>query len=497
MLFIFAGKVGAQTVTFGAAGDFEIGSNFQATVNQVAAHNPAFMMALGDFSYTSGAEQEWCNTWKASYNNVLLITGNHETGEHGGGNINNYVQYCPFTLSGLNGTYGHNYYFDYPNTNPLVRVIAIRAGILGSGQISYEPGSTGYNFVVNAIDQARSQGIKWIVIAMHKNYITVGQKPNELGSNLIPMLLDKKVDVILQGHEHNYQRSKFLAQNPSTCPKLATGTYDSDCVVDSDNSFVKGQGTIIGIIGTGGITLRSINTSDSEHPYFATTNGDTHGFGKFTLTNNQLSYQFVRSAGGNFTDSFTISEPVQTNTPAPTATPAPLPGDANGDGKVDGLDYVRWLNNYNRTTTAGASAGDFNGDGEVDGLDYVRWLNNYGRTGGPTTNPTASATSTPTQAPTSTPSGTYPRTLHRTSGDSRITLLETQARQGNTVYVKAEVDPSVSVVNVVWYVNGAWTKQDNGSGVSLNLPSNPSTLRAVVYYNTNQNFIEASTSYSY
>ena len=53
------------------------------------------------------------------------------------------------------------------------------------------------------------------------------------------------------------------------------------------------------------------------------------------------------------------------------------PGDANGDGKVDGLDYIIWLNNYNQTTVNGASDGDFNGDGKVDGLDYVIWLNNY------------------------------------------------------------------------------------------------------------------------
>jgi len=55
------------------------------------------------------------------------------------------------------------------------------------------------------------------------------------------------------------------------------------------------------------------------------------------------------------------------------------PGDANGNGKVDGLDYVIWLNNYNKTVTNGASSGDFNNSGKVDGLDYVIWLNNYNK----------------------------------------------------------------------------------------------------------------------
>lgn len=53
------------------------------------------------------------------------------------------------------------------------------------------------------------------------------------------------------------------------------------------------------------------------------------------------------------------------------------PGDANRDGKVDGVDYMIWLNHYNQSTGNGISDGDFNKSGKVDGLDYVIWLNNY------------------------------------------------------------------------------------------------------------------------
>lgn len=54
-----------------------------------------------------------------------------------------------------------------------------------------------------------------------------------------------------------------------------------------------------------------------------------------------------------------------------------LPGDANSDGSVDGIDYTVWFNNYNTTTASGLSKGDFNNDNRVDGLDYVVWLNHY------------------------------------------------------------------------------------------------------------------------
>ncbi|OGG02222.1 hypothetical protein A2W14_02515 [Candidatus Gottesmanbacteria bacterium RBG_16_37_8] len=81
-------------------------------------------------------------------------------------------------------------------------------------------------------------------------------------------------------------------------------------------------------------------------------------------------------------------------------------GDANGDGKVDGLDYVIWLNNYNKTVTAGAASGDFDLNGKVDGLDYVIWLNNYNKIyPTPTVSPAATLvpTLTPTQIPSLTP----------------------------------------------------------------------------------------------
>jgi hypothetical protein len=52
-------------------------------------------------------------------------------------------------------------------------------------------------------------------------------------------------------------------------------------------------------------------------------------------------------------------------------------GDANGDGIVDGIDYIIWLSHYGKQTSKGSFDGDFNIDGKVDGIDYVSWLVNY------------------------------------------------------------------------------------------------------------------------
>ena len=70
-----------------------------------------------------------------------------------------------------------------------------------------------------------------------------------------------------------------------------------------------------------------------------------------------------------------------TNLPTPTLAGPHTdgkPGDANADNKVDGVDYVIWLSNYNQSKTGNTFA-DFNNNGFVDGLDYVIWLNNYNK----------------------------------------------------------------------------------------------------------------------
>ncbi|MBN2501165.1 MAG: hypothetical protein JXB38_10335 [Anaerolineales bacterium] len=69
--------------------------------------------------------------------------------------------------------------------------------------------------------------------------------------------------------------------------------------------------------------------------------------------------------------------PTPTPGPSPTPPVAGVPGDGNGDGKVNLLDFVIWLEHYDEATSSGAAEGDFNGDGTVDGLDYVIWVNNH------------------------------------------------------------------------------------------------------------------------
>lgn len=327
----------ATSFSFGAAGDFESWNHlrFQATAAAVKAQEPDFLIALGDLSYDA-QEQKWCEHWKktAQYEPVLLIAGNHDSGEDSGGNIKKYVEHCPFPFGNTwTGDYGKHYYFDYPATDPLARFILVVPGVEGSQLGSkftadyYHKGKPGYQFTADAIDGARAKKIPWVFVAMHKNYISTLRKPNEVstdkGNTFMTLLLDKKVDVILQGHEHGYERSKQLTTVPQSCPVVVTNDFDPDCVTDSDDTLVQGAGTVIHVIGTGGRELREPKNDDEERDYFAKVDYKSYGFGKFVVTKDAVSFTFHPSAG-TLADRYTITKEV----PQPAAAPAP--GSPNG-----------------------------------------------------------------------------------------------------------------------------------------------------------------------
>jgi hypothetical protein len=59
------------------------------------------------------------------------------------------------------------------------------------------------------------------------------------------------------------------------------------------------------------------------------------------------------------------------------------PGDFDGDGDVDGADFVAWQTNFPKATGATLAEGDADGDGDVDGADFVVWQTNFPFTPGP------------------------------------------------------------------------------------------------------------------
>lgn len=303
----------AAAFSFTAVGDYGGTSNTDAVLSGIASAGANFNLALGDLSYGSYApESAWCNYVQSKVGTSFpfqLGAGNHDMDAQPTGYINNFVACLPNRIGNLTGSYGKQYYFDYNN---LARVIFVSPNLTLDGELySYTVGSPRYTWLANAIDGARALNLPWVIVGMHKNCISTGEKSCEIRADLFNLLVSKKVDLVLQGHDHDYQRSKQLAFN-SACVSILPGAYDANCVKDdgSDNTYTQGAGMVLAIVGTGGQSLYGNNPADSEAGYFSkfVLPGDTarYGFLKVSVASDQLSAQFVPVTPGTFGDAFVI-----------------------------------------------------------------------------------------------------------------------------------------------------------------------------------------------
>src|SRR2546422_357516 len=330
-----------------------------ASLGRLHSSSSDFYLAIGDLSYTNTTTGDtWCSQFKGLYNNVEVLAGNHDTGEENGTaatrSYERYVTGCPHTLATsppicgpvVLNCYGKEYYFDYPAVSPIARFIMISPVVFnvtgvcsattkcnsafGSpcddlhGCWAYNKFDPHYNWVSNSIDSARTAGVKWVVVGMHKVCIAGGDQNCNIGPDLLNLMISKKVDLVLEGHDHSYQRSKQLALNTSTCTSITTTSsfpiYNSNCVVNDGSAgvYTPGAGTVVVIQGTFGAAYNTVNdpsinggASAAEAPYFAklmgtNTPGNGHGFMQYTMTPDRIDAK--SSFSGSFQDSFTIGK---------------------------------------------------------------------------------------------------------------------------------------------------------------------------------------------
>ncbi|HET7399308.1 MAG TPA: PKD domain-containing protein [Intrasporangium sp.] len=313
-------------VHFTAAGDYANSPQTQLVLDKVAETAPDLNLALGDLSYgVTGQESAWCDLVVSKVGAGFpfeLIAGSHESGGMNG-NINDFSACLPNQLPGLVGTYGRQWYADVPETNPLVRFIGISPDLtFPDGTWSYAAGTARYAWTANAIDAARAKGVRWVVVGLHKPCISVGQYTCGGNTDITNLLVDKRVDLVLNGHEHLYQRTHQLRLG-AACPGIVPGTFDPDCVADGDATMMRGAGTVFATVGTGGVALRDASPADPEAPYFATYAGLNQGgpFGVLSLsaTASSLSAQFLPVGTSTFTDSFVLRDPLPGEDQPPTA----------------------------------------------------------------------------------------------------------------------------------------------------------------------------------
>jgi hypothetical protein len=334
-----APAVAPTAFSFAAGGDMGYNPMAAKTIKGIAAAGVDFALHLGDMAYDQiYPETAWCDFIRDPRNGVgpdfpyEIVAGGHDLGNGPGPSaqyrtlIDRYTSCLPDRM-GSTGTYGKEYFFDHPKAAPLMRVIMISPSMTMPGGTTYDysPGSPHWQWLVDAIDGARAAGIRWVAVGMARNCISTGEKGCEIGQKLFNLLVDKRVDLVLQGHEHGYARSRQLSTGEQ-CAAIPTNKVDPNCFADDGTGdiYVKGQGPIVVIAGTLGINLRPMDPKDSEAGAFRAIMGSnlnrTHGFMKYTVTPDRIQAQFVASTPGGFADQFTIADP---NPDQPIALPIP------------------------------------------------------------------------------------------------------------------------------------------------------------------------------
>ena len=244
-----------------------------ATAQVVQSLGPAAVAALGDLQYAEGSAADFRASFDASWGAfkalIRPVPGNHE-----------------YRTSGAAG------YFEY---------FGAAAGAPGSGYYSYDLGDwhvIALNSSVECSDVSCSAGSaqeRWLradlaahpracVLAyMHHPRFSSGSEHGDSTSvrDLWRALHEAGADVVLAGHDHNYER--FAPQNPDGASDPARGL----------RSFV---------VGTGGKELRSLG---SARPNSEVRDSSSFGVLALALRPGGYDWRFVPAAGGSFTDAGT------------------------------------------------------------------------------------------------------------------------------------------------------------------------------------------------
>lgn len=269
-----------------AVGDWACNDNSQNTLKNIVSKKPELIIALGDLSYQRTAEC-WFDIISPVDNITRIVRGDHDNDFR----MSQYMQH--FNMS------KEFYSFNNGNIHFLIM----------STEIPYELGSEQYEFVKSDLENASTNStIDWIITAYHQPaYISQndckGCSPRVTLRELYHPLFDKyNVDLVLQAHNHNYERSYPILYNSKDSENpLIVNSNKNSYNYDIDNS----HGVIFATVGTGGGEL---NNFEVKVPYVVTQHRG-FGFLNIELTNNgtRLNSTFYAN-DGTLADHFTIDK---------------------------------------------------------------------------------------------------------------------------------------------------------------------------------------------
>ena len=231
------------------------------------------------------------------------------------------------------------------------------------------PESEHIMWLEGALEQARNEAQDWVILLFHAPPFNSGRhysSSHRIREALVPLFDRFEVDLVLSGHDHNYQRTFPIRDG------VVRDAWQSP-------TFIEPRGTTYVVSGGGGQILYA-KRNDIFSPF---TNVFIESFHlvDIEIFPNELNLRALGSDGEEL-DSFTIRK----GTPRPTIEF--LRADNNGSGRVDLVDVLVLLNFlFAGGEMACPTTGNIkSGDGSPTLTDAVATLN-YLFLGGPSPEP--------------------------------------------------------------------------------------------------------------
>jgi hypothetical protein len=306
-------------INFAAVGDFDCPgsstSNQWKTMHNIESRNAERVLLLGDYSYrTVGNVDCWAKFLDDStldLTRVKQTVGNHETDQSG--KLTDFVNtFKPYPPSTAQQYYSFNYQRE--TGGPKIHVL-----VMATEQcLSTSTSCAQYQFVKNdLITYSKDSSIQWIIVDYHKPMYVSPNKCSScdplsiLRTTYGPLFDLYGVDVVLQGHLHNYERSKLIKCS-SSCGSSPTIVQSSTTTYTK--SSLRSPGEIFATVGTGGVNFHGWSGKSSFIAFQKPSSDATFGILDLLITNNGKTLQgkYINN-GGSVKDQFTIIKTISSS----------------------------------------------------------------------------------------------------------------------------------------------------------------------------------------
>lgn len=268
------------------ASDFSCNSEAQRTASNMRTFTLEHVLTCGDLSYDSNGNC-WISLMGNLIGKVIFASGNHDASEGSGDElIQKYLQ-----AIGQSNSFGVHKF-----KNVMV--------VYMNQYESFSSGSQQYNTIKGALEaEKNNSNILWRIAMFHEPLYSAPSHHENLESfrNIWHPIFDaNKVDLMLTGHNHNYQRTHPLTFNSANRDNPTTFTTGAP-------NYTNPTGVMHVVVGTAGRDRYSIDSSPS---YLHFSNASTFGFLVLDWTSNGkiMTGKFYRNNGLTILDQWSITK---------------------------------------------------------------------------------------------------------------------------------------------------------------------------------------------